>query len=579
MAEYATYIYQVIDKFSPVLAKINRANDRFMSGMRKAQGGLKSFGEKAGRMQNALAGVGAGAGLALVSKRAMDFESVMTDVDKVVNFTAENTLGKFKENILKTSVELGKLPKNLAEIAVAGGKLGVPIEDMDNFIGVVARTSVAFDMLESEAGEQLGSIQAKMGLTVDETGNLMDAVNFLADNTSAAGNRMINIIARTTGELKGIEMPANFIAGWASFADMMETSPELAASGLNMMVRKLQTMPGMTEMLVTKPHETISQFLKQISKLDKISRIKFIEKEFGPEAGRFVKKAVINMEKFDKTMALVSDKTKFTGSMMIELQKKLNTSGTAWSRIKAIIDVVAITIGDVLTPYIKAAAPHIVKIGFAFREWAKAHPKIVKIGLAIAAITAVAAPLIVVLGMMSAAIGAISLPMIAVAAGVAAVVGGLYLLYKGISYVIQNWDKMVAAMKDFGDWWVDKFTFDFMVDGIDKVVAKIKPMIDWFYKLDKVLGFETEKPKAPITEKELADKIARVRAMRREMGIGSKGAAAKETGVAAANVAATKASLNGSIVVSAKQGSAIESAGMKTSVPGNLGFNLMGATP
>lgn len=564
MAEYASYIYQIIDKFSPVLGRINAANDRFVGGMRRAQGGLKKFGEKAANVQTALTSIGAGAGLIMVSKKAMEFESVMTDVNKVVTFSSDQQFRAFRENILKTSVELGKLPKNLAEIAVAGGKLGVAVEDMDQFIGVVARTSVAFDMLESTAGDQIGSIQAKIGLTVEETGNLMDAVNFLADNTAASGSRMIDIIARTSGTMKSIEMPRKFMAGWAAFADQMEVSPELAASGLNMMIARMRKMPGMLELMVKSPQQAIAGLLKQLSGLDAITRAKTVDKLFGPEAGRFVLKAVTNMKKFDDTMKLINQDTTFAGSMMRELEKKLATSETAWGKVKATLDVVAITIGDTLLPYIKEAAPHIVRMGFAFREWAKAHPGIVKIGLAIAAIMAVAVPLLIIMGMVSSGITvitaissgiisimgtilglvmAISAPVWAIVAAFAAVGAAVYQIWK-------NWDYLVDDMKRFADWWVKTFTFKPIVDGIETVVNKIKPMVDWFYKLDKFLG----------------------------LGAGEANpAAANQPGIAAQNTISAKSSLNGNIVVSATEGSKVESAGLKTNVPGNLGFNLMGA--
>lgn len=617
MSESISYIYQIIDRFTPTLRKITAQNEKFVAGMNKARGGLKRFGEKAGNLQNALAGIGAGAGLAIVSKKAMDFESVMTDVGKVVNFTSEKQFTNFRESILKTSVELGKVPKNLAQIAVAGGKLGVLPRDMNDFIGVVARTSVAFDMLESTAGEQIGSIQSKIGLTIKETGQLMDAVNFLADNTSAGGARMIEIIARTSGTLKSIDMPRKFMAGWAAFADQMEIGAELAASGLNMMIARMRKMPGMLELMVKSPQKAISGLLKSLSGLDAVTRSKQIDKLFGPEAGRFVLKAVMNMKKFDDTMKLVTDDTKFVGSMMRELTKKLGTSETAWGKIKAVVDVVAITIGDVLIPYIKAAAPIIVKAGFAFREWAKAHPRIVKIGLAIGAILAVVAPVIVVLGIVAssigalipvvtflgtkfmvvfglmkvasasvgAAIGAIALPIAVFSIAIASVGAAVYQVWK-------NWDYLVADFKTAVAWFKNAFPMlskyiatafnltpiALINKGIKKIIYNWDQLVAKFKSvggiISKFLNLEAGKKEfesfTGAGRAETADeKWARIRRMRQEQGIG----------LAARNTIASKSTLNGDIVVSAKEGSRVESAGMKTNVPGNLGFNLAGAAP
>jgi len=576
VAENIAYIYRIIDKFSTPAKKISAAVYKVGDAVKRTQPALRKFGEKAKSVEGALAGAGLGAALALVTSKAMDFEDVMTDVRKVTEFKTEDQFRAFREGLLKTSVVLGKTPVALAAIAEQGGKLGILPQHMNDFIDVVAKTSVAFGMMESTAGETIGKLKSMFELTVGETGNLMDAVNFLADNTTSSGEQMIEIIKRTSGTFKTFKMPTEFIAGWASFANQIETTSELAASGLNMMASRMTQIPGMLEKMIKDPNKAMRDMLISLSKMDKIDRTRYIYKTFGQDAAKFVMKAVESTQALASTMDLVSDKTSFSGSMMKELEKKLKTGKTAWAKMKAVVDILAITLGDVLLPYVKEVAPKIVKAGLAFREWSKAHPKIVKIGLAIAAITAVVGPLLFAIGMMSLAIGAISLPMVAVAAAVVAVVGGLYLLYKGISYVIKNWDKMVQAMKDFGKWWVDKFTFDSMVNGIEKVVEKIRPLIDSFYKLDEKLGFGSEKKKVAVTAKEADEKWAKVVKMRREMGLWKT----PEKGVAATNAGAVKNNLNGQIVVAPAKGAQVNSASMTTDVPGNLGFNIAaGVTP
>lgn len=593
MAEQISYIYQIIDKFTPTLRKITKSNENFSKVMNKTRGGLKKFGEKAGNLQNALAGIGAGAGLVVAANKAMKFESVMTDVAKVVNFTSDKQFGDFRESILKTAVELGKVPANLAEIAVEGGKLGVLPENMEAFIGVVARTSVAFDMLEGTAAAQIGSIQAKIGLTVEETGRLMDAVNFLADNTSAGGARMIEIIARTSGTLKSIDMPRKFMAGWAAFADQMEVTPELAASGMNMMVARMRKIPGMLEKMVASPQKAITGLLRSLSGLDAVQRSKRVDELFGPEAGRFVLKVVTNMEKLDATMKLVADDSAFAGSMMRELQKKLGTSETAWGRVKAIIDVVAITIGDVLTPYIRELAPHVVNIGFAFRDWAKEHPALVKIGLAIAGIVAIVGPALVIMGIMASSIGALipiitflftklglvfgvikvigatiasgfaaaALPVAVFLVAIASVGAAIYQIWK-------NWDYLVADFKAGWAWFNESFpTLGKIIETVfnfTPIVVGIKAIINnWDILVGKITA--------------ITGKVGGF--LGKLFGAGSEeyqSFASAGRGVAAQNTISSKSTLDGSIVVSAKDGSKVESTGMKTNVPGNLGFNMMG---
>lgn len=564
MAYSISYIYEIIDKYTPALKRIGRMTEGFKDGIKKTSGALKKFGDQAGRLENAFAGLAAGAGLALVAGKAMDFEDVMTDVAKVVNFTSDDQFPQLREQIFKTSTELGKLPKDIAAIAVEGGKLGVLPEDMNDFIGVVSRTSVAFDMFEQTAAANIGSIKAKVGLTVQETGNLMDAVNYLADNTSAGGSRMIEVIARTAGNLAAFKMPTKFMAGWAAFADQMEVSPELAASGLNMMINRMKKMPGMVEKLVKDPNTAIKSVLEKLAGLDDVMRTKKVDELFGPEAGRFVLKAVNNIKLLDKTLGLVGDDAKYGGSMMRELEKKLKTASTATDKMRAVFDILMITIGDALLPTIKELGPKVVKAGLAFREWALAHPGIVKIGLAFMAITAALVPMLTVLGLMTPAIlmiggliGGITIPIAVGILAFAAMAAAVYQIWSNWDLLVQDFYTDTAWMKellnDLKDWWLEAFTFDFIVSGIENTVNAfnrmlnvVQPGLNWLAGVGaKVAGF---------------------------LGLGGEG-------VAAANGAATQGNINGQITVAPAKGAEIKGATMDTNLPGNLGFNIAGVIP
>ena len=157
-----------------------------------------------------------------------------------------------------------------------------------------------------------------------------------------------------------------------------------------------------------------------MSKLDAVQRTKTVQQLFGPEAGRFVLKAVTNVELLDKTLGLVGDKASFAGSMMRELEKKLKTGKTAWDKIKVTLNIIAITLGDAMLPAIKALAPIVVKAALAFRDFAKAHPGIVKVMAAVLALAAVVGPLLFTIGMFAAGLSFLIGPVGLVIASIAA---------------------------------------------------------------------------------------------------------------------------------------------------------------
>ena len=570
MAQSISFIYQIIDKFSGPLRKIEEANkkfrDNFEAGSKKVENVSKNMTALGARMAAASAAMAAG--LAFSAKKAMDFEDVMTDVKKVVTFTSDEQFEKFRESVFKTSVQLGKLPKDIASIAVEGGKLGILPKDMGEFIGVVSRTSVAFDMLESTAAAQIGSIQAKLKLSVAETGNFMDAVNKLADSTSASGPRMLDIIKRTSGELGNIKMPTKYMAGWAAFADQIETGQELAASGLNMMIRKMSGFPGMMEKMLKDPNAAIRNMFKQLSKMDTVERTLFIQKKFGADAARFVLKAVNNLELLDKTLGVVKDETNFANSMMDELENKLGTATTAWAQMGAVMDVVAITIGDVLLPYIKELAPIVVKAALSSRSFVKAHPHLVKftatlslVGLALGSILLAAGALLPVIAGITAAFSASAGLMFVATLGVVAVAIGA--VGAAIYQVWKNWDYLWMDFKIFVNWVKTTFlkTLDDIVKGFRFITDNAKKLKFWDkseeMKLKTNIGGATSS---------FWDQL------KKDFGFG-------ETGVAAQNAITTSSTLNGNITVAAEKGSEVKSANLSTRIPGNLGMNYAGAIP
>lgn len=348
-----SWIYQIIDKYSAPLNKIKSVTSSTLSVINKTSKGLKSMGDQLTGLNSLISGLGLISAIKFPFDKALKFEDVMIDVKKVLSFKTPDQFKEFREGIFKTAIKLGKLPEDIGRIAFEGGKLGITVKNMKEFIGVVARSSIAFDILEGQAAKTIGSIKTKFGLTIKEVGKLMDSINFLADNTSASGANIIEVVSRTVGTMKSIKMPKEFVAGWAAFADQMEVSPELAASGLNMMVSKMMTMPGMMKKLLKDPNKSIRDFLQKFANMGEVRRSRMILKKFGSEAGRFVLKAVNSLSQLDKTLKLVGKESNFVGSMMKELEKKMEGAKTAVGKIKAAFDFALISIGDEFLPILK----------------------------------------------------------------------------------------------------------------------------------------------------------------------------------------------------------------------------------
>lgn len=442
MANTVSYIYEILDRYSAPLRKISNNTKAFANAAKHAQKSVQGLSRKmqgmadrASSLQGALGGLGLGAALKHVVNVSSDMEDAMSDIGRVTNISAAGLLA-FEDSLEGISEKLGKSKRGLAEMAFEGGKLGVPIAKMEEFLMMTSRTAIAFDMLDQEAGRAIGSIQAKMGLIPEETQRLLDSVNFLADSTSANGANMINIVERLAGTFSLLEVPPEASAALAGFADQLEVTAELGASGLSMMIRQMRKMPGMTTKLMSDPLGVIQGQLEKMADMGPELRTRYIEKVFGAEASRFVEKAVANIELYGKTVETAMS-TEAAGSMQRELENQMGRSSKVFEILGQTVVNTFDTIGDVIKPFAVSISKAITPVLVAVREFAKNNPNVVKFGAAIAALVVVFTGVAVAVGMLMAAMA----PLVGFIAAFALPIVAAVALIAGLTIAFQQWQE------------------------------------------------------------------------------------------------------------------------------------------
>ena len=437
MSNTVSYIYEILDRYSAPLRKISRQTEKFAKNARRAQGGIHTmsqrmdkFAQKANNLQGALGALGLGAALKTVVTVSSDMEDAMQDIARVTDISNDGLM-RFETTLENMSEKLGKSKLGLAKMAFEGGKLGITVDKMEDFLMMTSRTAIAFDMLDQEAGRSIGSIQAKMGLMGKDAEVLLDSMNFLADTTSANGERMIEITERLSGTFKLLEIPPQVSAALAGFADQIEVTPQLAASGMNMMIRQMRKMPGMTTKLMTDPIGAINSQLERMAKMGPELRTRFVQKVFGAESARFVEKAIGNIELFGSTVEKAMS-AEAAGSMQRELENQMNRSSKVFQKFSVTWTNTIDIIGDAVKPL----ATLIAKIGTVIVDvvgkLAKGSPMFVRLVAIIAAATVAFTGLTVAAGLVAAALAPVLATIAAISAPVwiaAAAVTGLVLLF------------------------------------------------------------------------------------------------------------------------------------------------------
>jgi TP901 family phage tail tape measure protein len=405
MSFSVSYIYQILDKYSGPLRRIDKVTQKYRQKVQqteKAVGGLHTRMERArkstDKLSGAMAGFGGAAAFTSIFKMSSRLEDSLSGVQRVMEFTGENTINSFRGDLEKMSLQLGRSTSTLADMSYAAGKLGITgRKDILTFVSLSAKMADSFDMAGDAASHSMGQIRAKLSLPMPQIKTLTDSLNFLADSTSASGENMINIIRRASGTFKGLEIKPTDIAGWAAFADIIETSPEVAASGLNRMFAILKTNKAMAEKMVAAPTETVKTLLLQLSKLDKVSQAMATEQIFGQETGRFVTKAVQAVARLDDTLTIAGS-NKAIDSIQREFDTLAQRASFRTRQIAISFKQTMIVLGDHVKEFVVSVAPYLIKLSKFVKNFSKNHPLLIKIGLAFFAILTAISLVLVAMG-------------------------------------------------------------------------------------------------------------------------------------------------------------------------------------
>lgn len=359
IAKSTARIRNQINKTIPKTNRFSRALRNIRASGLKAQRSLKRLKTETEGLTSKFIKLGVTLfALSLPIRQAIEFESAMADVRKVVDFKTPRGFEQMGREIQKMAKTIPITQSGLADIVAAGGRLGIPAGDLTKFAITASKTAVAFDITAEMAGDSLANLSNRMGVPIGKIEELADAINFLADNTAAKAPAVLNILSRTAGQFKTLELDPAKAAGIAAFFAQIAPTTELAASGINVMIGRLQNLgPAMTKALVTDPEGTIRKVLLKLSQLDKVSRIEAIKEIFGEDQriATNILSAVASLDLYDKTLGLVGKRTQFVGSMTREFNIRSETAGNQLILLRNRVRNLGITIGTQFLPFIKGA--------------------------------------------------------------------------------------------------------------------------------------------------------------------------------------------------------------------------------
>ena len=378
-------------KQKQAIDRINAAQQQYQ----QTQAKLQSVKDVAGKGMM-LAGAGMAA-TAVPVKLAVDFESAMADVKKVVDFGDQPTvaaagLKAMSDEVVRMSTYLPMAAKDIATIVAAGGQSGIAKGELTRFAEDAVKMGVAFDTTAEEAGQSMAEMRTAFRLSQNEVVTLADKINYLGNNTPAAAKSIMQIVQRIgpLGEVGGYA--SGSIAALGATLKGMGVQEEIAATGIKNMMLALVSGEAATKSqkavwkslgldyvqvakdMQVNAEETTMKVLQSISKMDKYEQASILKQLFGSESLSAIAPLLTNMEALQKNLDMVGDSTKYAGSMNAEYDARAATTANNLLLLKNNLSAIGIVIGNILLPPLNAFTDKARGILEHVQEWSRANP-------------------------------------------------------------------------------------------------------------------------------------------------------------------------------------------------------------
>lgn len=354
-----------VDKLSPTLAGVRKNISTFRKNLEST--GLGKIG-----WSDIITGGAMAAPFIAGARAAIDFESQMADVRKVVNFDTPTQFKEMGDDIGRLSERLPMAATDIAKIVAAGGQSGIARDELLGFAEAAVKMGIAFDQTADESGDMMAKWRTAFRMNQGEVVTLADRINYLGNTGPATTKQISGIVTEVgaLGEVAGLSS-AQVAAIGATMAGV-GVKQDVAATGIkNFMLAmtkgtaatKAQAQAYKSLRLDSKTvaenmqkdaQGTMLDLLKRIGQVDAAKRPALLAELFGTESIGAITPLLTNLELLRGNLVKVSDAQQFAGSMEQEYSSRAATTANNLQLLRNGVDGAARAIGNALLPGINA---------------------------------------------------------------------------------------------------------------------------------------------------------------------------------------------------------------------------------
>ncbi len=311
------------------------------------------------------------------AKKAIEFESTMADVAKVVDGLRDQN-GAFTKSYYEMSDALLNMSKNipmtadaLGQIMASAGQAGIASEDLTKFTETAAKMGVAFDTTAEQAGEWMATWRTALNLSQTQVAALGDQLNYLGNTTSENAMKLSEVVTRVGALGQTAGLSAGEVAALA--ASMPGVTAEISATGIKSMMIAMTagasatskqaavlqqlgfTASDMANRMQTDAKGAIIDLLGAIKQLPAAEQTAALSQYFGKESVSSIAPLLKNLGYLQQQFAKVGDAAAYSGSMEAEYAVRADTTANKLQLMQNKLAVLQVQIGNKILPYVNDA--------------------------------------------------------------------------------------------------------------------------------------------------------------------------------------------------------------------------------
>lgn len=378
-----------VDKLSPTL----KGAAKNVAGFRKQlnSSGLGNIGFK-----DVLQGGAFAAPFVAGAKAAMEFETSMADVKKVVDFDTPVQFKQMGDDVLDLSEKMPMAASGIAAIVAAGGQAGFARGELKQFAEDAVKMGVAFDQTADQSGDMMAKWRTSFKLTQPEVVALADKINYLSNTGPSSAAQIADIVTRI-GPLGAIAgLASGQIAAMGATLAGVGVPSEVAATGMKNFMLALTKggsatkqqakafkslrldVKTLAQSMQKDAQGTIEDVLARIAKVDPAKQAGLLTELFGAESVSAIAPLLTNLDLLKKSFRDVAEGSGFAGSMEKEYVARSATTANAMQLLQNRATRLGIEIGNALLPPFNDLMGDIGPLVSKVSALAAEHPGLIK---------------------------------------------------------------------------------------------------------------------------------------------------------------------------------------------------------